>query len=99
MLRDLSAAQQWRLRENRCVGTAGEGEGGTDGESGLETYTSPSVKLDSGNFLYDAGSSNPVIFRNLAGWDEVEERFRKEGTHVYRWLIHAAICQKPTRHC
>ena len=45
MLRDLSAAQQWRLRENRCVGTAGEGEGGTDGESRLETYTSLSVKL------------------------------------------------------
>ena len=32
MLRDLSAAQQWRLRENRRVGTAGKGEGGTDGE-------------------------------------------------------------------
>ena len=31
MLRDLSAAQQWRLGENRCVGAAGKGEGGMDG--------------------------------------------------------------------
>ena len=41
MLRNLSSAQQWRLRENRRVHMAGPGEGGTRRESGLETHTSP----------------------------------------------------------
>ena len=42
---------------DRVVGE--EGEGGTDGESGMETSTSPYVTLiASGNFLYDLGSSN-----------------------------------------
>ena len=43
---------------NRLVDTVGEDEGGTNGESGIETYTLPFVKQTaSGNFLYDAGSS------------------------------------------
>ena len=32
------------------------------------------------------------------GW-EVERRFKREGTHVYLWLIHVDIWQKPTQHC
>ena len=44
--------------KNRLLDTMGEGEGGMTGESSLETYTSPWVKqVDSGNLLYDAGSS------------------------------------------
>ena len=26
-------------------------------------------------------------------------RFKKEGTYVYLWLIHAVVQQKPTKHC
>ena len=27
------------------------------------------------------------------------ERFKKEGTYVYLWLIHADVWQKPTQFC
>ena len=30
---------------------------------------------------------------------EVGERFKREGTCVYLWLIHVAVWQKPTQHC
>ena len=32
------------------------------------------------------------------GW-EVGASFKREGTHVYPWLIHVAVWQKPTQHC
>ena len=31
-------------------------------------------------------------------WWEVGERFRREGTYVYLWLIHV-VWQKPIKHC
>ena len=38
--------------------TVGEGEGGMNGESNMETYTLPYVKqMASGNLLCDTGSS------------------------------------------
>ena len=49
----------------------GEGEGGANGESSIESYTLPYVKLDSGNLLYNAGSSNSVLSDKLEGWDLV----------------------------
>ena len=45
--------------ENRLVDTGGEGEGGTTGESRLETYLLPYIKqIASGNLLYDSVSSD-----------------------------------------
>ena len=32
------------------------------------------------------------------GW-EVGERFKREGTSVYLWLIHVDVWQKPTQYC
>ena len=32
------------------------------------------------------------------GW-QVEEGFKRKGTHVSRWLIHADVWHKPTQHC
>ena len=32
------------------------------------------------------------------GW-EVGGRFRREGTHVYSWLIHTDVWQKPIQYC
>ena len=32
------------------------------------------------------------------GW-EVERRFKRKGTHVYLWLIHVDVWQKPTQYC
>ena len=44
--------------QNRLVATVGEGEGGTNGENSMETYTSPCVKqMASGNLLCVEGSS------------------------------------------
>ena len=38
----------------------------------METCTSPYVKqISSGNWLYDAGSSNPMLWDSLEGWDGV----------------------------
>ena len=28
-----------------------------------------------------------------------KEEFKREGTYVYLWLIHAAVWQKPTQYC
>ena len=53
------------------------------------------------DLLYDAGSPKPELCDNLEGWDgeEVGGRFKREGTHVYLWLIHVDIWQKPTQYC
>ena len=53
------SAQQWRYRcREQACGYREEGEGGTDGESSMETSTLPYVTLiASGNFQYDSGSS------------------------------------------
>jgi len=42
-----------------------------------------------------------VLSDNLEGWDGVGEggRFKREGTHVYLWLVHIVVWQKPTQHC
>ena len=55
--------------------------------------------LTSGNLLYNIGSSNLVLCDNLAEWNGVGGRFRREGTYVYLWLIHVDVWQKPTQHC
>ena len=33
------------------------------------------------------------------GWDGVRGKFKREGTYVYLWLIHADVWQKPTQYC
>ena len=53
------------LWENRLVDTAEEGEGGTNWNIYITVY-----KIDSsGNWLYDARSSNPVFCDNVEGWN------------------------------
>ena len=49
--------------------TMGEGEGETNRESSMETYTLPFVKyISSGNLLNDVGNSDPLLCDNLEGW-------------------------------
>ena len=56
--------------ENRLVDKVGEGEGWTNWERSMETYILPYVKQRaSGNLLYEAENSNPVLCDNLEGWD------------------------------
>ena len=58
--------------EKRLEDTVGKGEGGPNWESGVETYTLLYVKwIASGDLLYDAGNSNPVLCDNLKEWDGV----------------------------
>ena len=79
----------------------GEGVGGANGESSIETHTLPYEKLIAiGNLLYDAGNSNLVLGDHLDGgggvrW-ELGRRFKGEGIYVYLWVIHVDVCQKPT---
>ena len=56
-------------------------------------------QIISGNLLYDAGSSTQcsvTSWRGGMGWG-VGGRFKREGTYVYRWLIHVVLWQKPTQ--
>ena len=39
-----------------------------------------------------------TTWRDGMEW-EVGGRLEREGTHVYLWLIHADVWQKPTRYC
>ena len=75
----------------------GEGEGGTNGESGMEAYTIIYLTDSSGILLYDSGSSNWCSVTTGEGikW-EVGGKFKREGTYVYLWLIQADVWQKPT---
>ena len=61
-------------------------------------HTSPRVKqITSGNLLYEAGSSDPVLRDNPEGWDGLGGG--RDGTCVYLWLIHVDIQQKQTKYC
>ena len=41
-----------------------------------------------------------MFWDNPEGWAGVgvETRLKREGTHVYLWLIHPVVRQKPTQH-
>ena len=55
---------------DRLLDTVWEGKGGANGESSMETCTPPYVEyIASGNLLYEAESSNPVLWDNLNRWD------------------------------
>ena len=92
--------------ENKLLDTGREGDGGTNWESSIETYTLPYVKLDSqGEFavwcreLKSCAHWQPRrVGRGGKGW-EVGGRFKMEGTYVYLWLTHVVVWQKPTQYC
>ena len=86
--------------ENGLVDTAGEGEGGTNWESGTEMYTSPSVEQTaSGKLPYNTGSLagySAMTYRGRMGW--MGQRITWEGMDVYLELIHSVEQQKPTQY-
>ena len=101
VLMNLFAEQQWRCRhrEQTC-GHKREGDGGTNGECRMETYTLPHVKqIASKNLLYDSGNSNwssVTTQRGGKGW-EVGGRFER-GDTCMPMVIHVDVWQKPTKH-
>ena len=68
------------------MNAAGEGEGGTNWASSIETYTlAYANQTASRNLLYDARSSTWSSVNNLEGWDGVVGgggRFKREETYL-----------------
>ena len=68
----------------------------------METYILSYVKYAArGNLLCDTGSSaqrSVATSRGGMGWER-GEGFRREGTCVYLWLIHADVWQRPAQYC
>ena len=42
---------------------------------------------------------NPVLCDNLEGWDGKLEGGSRGRRHMYTWLIHVHVWQKPTQYC
>ena len=71
------------------------------GESNMETYITI-CKIDSQQeFAVWLSKLKQRLCINLEGWGgrETGGRFKREGTYVYLWLIHANVWQKPTQFC
>ena len=90
--------------ENRFMDTGweatGGGEGGTYGESNMETYITI-CKIDSQReFAVCLRELKPGLWNSLEDWGgrEVGGRVKREGTYVHLWLIHADVWQKPTQY-
>ena len=75
-----------------------EGKGKINWESSIETQTLPYVKQRvSGNLLYEAGNSNPVLCDNLEGWDGVRGgRGGQEGGDIYILMDDSCWCMAET---
>ena len=66
------------------------------GESNMEIYNTK-CKIDSQwEFAVWLRELKQGLFVNLEGWDGEGGRgnFKREGTYVYLWLIHAEVWQK-----
>ena len=66
----------------------------------METYTLPYIEyIASGNLLYNAGNSNPVLCGNREGWDGMGggREVQEGGAYAYLWLIHGDVRQRPTQ--
>ena len=91
--------------ENSCVDTVGEGEGGTNWESGLGMYSTTMCETDSWwRAAVQHREPRLVLCDDLEGCNRSGEGGFQGGgthTHIYKWLwlIHVVIRQKPTHHC
>ena len=95
VLKNLFTGQQWRNRHREQTYGHGErgGEGEMYGESNMETYIT-TWKIDSQRgFAVWLRKLRQGLCVNLEGWDGegMGGRFRREGTHVYLWLIHGEV--------
>ena len=70
-------------------------------ENSTETCTLPYVKeINSASSMHEAGHQKPVLWDNPEGQggEGSGGGFRKEGTHVYLWLTHVDVWQKPSQY-
>ena len=98
---------QYSCLENRhgqrsLVGYSPQGHKELDKTKETQQAYTPYVKqIASGKLLYDTGSSAQCSVTTQRGrmGSGVRERFKREGTYVYLWLIYISGPQKPTQHC
>ena len=57
--------------------------------------------MTSESSMHEAGHSKPVLWDNPEGWhgEGGRRRVQDEGDHVYPWLIHVDVWQKPSQYC
>ena len=80
--------------------SVGEGKGGMIGEDSIEISTSPYVKqMTSESSMQEAGHPELVLYSNPEGEEGGGRGIQREGTHVYLWLIHSDVWQKPSQYC
>jgi len=51
--------------------------------------------------MHEAGHSKPMLWDNSEGWSKEgsERGVQDGGTHVYLWLIHVDVWEKPLQYC
>ena len=57
--------------------------------------------MTSPSLMYEIGHSKPVHWNNPEGWDRDGggRGVQDGGTHVYLWLSHVDVLQKPPQYC
>ena len=57
--------------------------------------------MSSVNMIYDLGCAKLVLCDNPEGQgrEGAGRRAQEEGTHVYLWLVHTDVWQKPSQYC
>ena len=88
--------------KNRLLDSEGEGEGGMIWENSTEACVLPYVKqMTSTSPVHEAGHPKLVLWDNPEGWSEERggRRVQDGGIHVYLWLIHVNVWQKPPQYC
>ena len=80
-----------------------EGDGGTNWDSSMDSYTSPYIKQWEPAVWCRELKSSALWQSREAGcgrrWEEVRGRFKRERTCRYLWLIHIDVWQLPTQYC
>ena len=96
VLMNLFAGQQWRRRHREQTYGHSRGRRGWDvwraWHGNIYTII---CKTASGNLLCDVGSSTQGSVTTYGG----ERGLQEEGTHVYLWLLHVDVWQKPIQYC
>ena len=103
VLKNLFTGQQWRNRHREQTSEHGEREEECEmyGKSNMETYITTRKIDNQWEFAVWFRELKLGLCNNLEGGmgRELGRKLKREGTHVYLWLIHVGIWQKQTRFC
>ena len=55
--------------------------------------------MTSASLMHEAGHLKPVLWHNPEGSEGEGGGRGVQGTHVYLWLIHVDVRQKPSQYC